>query len=232
MTTVKICGFKDVETVKAVLHLPIDYIGFILAPSKRQVTPALAGDMVRAVNERRRTGAPAPLTAGVFVNPTEQQLAEALREAPLDIIQLHGAESPEFCRWVREMFGVRVYRVCSFAETEGAASGQDGAQAVAAALDPYAGCVDGLLLDTVGGGTGKTFDWSRIPDYAAWARRNGIPMLVAGGLDPDNVAELIGAYAPDGVDVSSGVEMDGVKDVHKITAFVERVKRHESHANA
>lgn len=224
MATVKICGLKDTETVRSVLHLPIDHIGFLFAKSKRQVTPAQAGEMVKVINDSRLRGNRVPLTVGVFVDPSEQQLAEVMREAPLDIIQLHGSEDAAFCKRVRDTYGVQVYRVFS--------ADNQPAQSIEEMLAPYAGCIDGLLLDTAGGGTGRTFEWNRIPDYLAWTNRNRIPLLVAGGLHPDNVAELLEAYAPDGVDVSSGVETDGVKDISKITAFVERVKRHESHASA
>jgi len=227
MTTVKICGLKDKATVEAILHLPIDHIGFLFAKSKRQVTPGDAGEMIRVIHERRTAGQPVPLTVGVFVDPSREFLAEVMREAPLDVVQLHGSESPDFCRWVKMTFGVLVYRVFSVMDT-----GPDQAGELGDVLDPYAGQIDGLLLDTAGGGTGKTFEWNRIPAYHAWAVRNRIPLLVAGGLHPDNVAGLIGSYPLDGVDVSSGVETDGTKDIAKITAFVERVKRHESHAGA
>lgn len=234
MATVKICGLKDVETVAAVLRLPVDQIGFLFAKSKRQVTAAQAKDMVRLVQERRAKGEQAPLTVGVFVDPTMEQLADVLRVAPLDMVQLHGAESPAFCQAVRETFGVRVLRVHSVAEAgdDGQAEAAVRSAAIAAALDPYVGRIDGLLLDTAGGGTGRTFEWSRIPGYVSWANDRGIPLLVAGGLTPDNVAGLIADYGPDGVDVSSGVETDGIKDIVKITAFVERVKRHEPYPTA
>ncbi|MEF3301795.1 phosphoribosylanthranilate isomerase [Paenibacillus sp. GYB003] len=232
MAMVKICGLKDAETVASVVRMPVDLIGFLFAASKRQVTPEQAGALVRIVRERRETGHRVPLTVGVFVDPTMELLAETLKAAPLDAVQLHGAESPAFCRAVRETFGIRVYRVFSVSESASAADDDARTNAVAEALDPYAGCIDGLLLDTAGGGTGRTFEWSRIPHYAQWARRAGVPLFVAGGLTPDNVAGLIEAYRPDGVDVSSGVETNGAKDITKIRDFVERVKGHESHAGA
>lgn len=89
---------------------------------------------------------------------------------------------------------------------------------------PYAGTVDAFLLDTPGGGTGRRFAWDVIPGYAAAARELGVPLFVAGGLDPGNVTDLVGRYGPDGVDVSSGVETDGAKDPAKIAAFLERVR--------
>lgn len=219
---VKICGLKDVQVLKSILHLPIDYIGFMFAKSRRQVSAAQAGELIRSMREH---GGVVPRAVGVFMNPTPEELAAVLREAPLDAVQLHGNESAELCRWVRATFGVAVIKVVSIgSETSDRPLGET--------LDPYAGSIDMLLLDTfepvVGGGSGKTFAWDRIPAYLEWARHGNIPLLVAGGLQADNVGELLGSYAPDGVDVSSGVETDGVKDVSKITAFVERVKQHAS----
>lgn len=88
--------------------------------------------------------------------------------------------------------------------------------------------VDALLLDTYdpqGGGSGRTFDWARIPHFQQAAAAYGLPLFIAGGLEPRNVSELLTGYAPDGVDVSSGVESGGIKDIVKMTAFVERVKQ-------
>lgn len=232
-TTVKICGLMSVDIIESMLQLPIDYIGFLFAPSKRQVTAELARDMIEAV--RKKEGR-RPLTVGVFVNPTMEQLEQMLAVAPLDVVQLHGQETPEFCRQAKDRLRVDVYKVFSVAESISAedGGGSDEAQdrqrpeVVAAQLNPYHGCIDGMLLDTydpiVGGGTGKAFAWERIPPYAAWADQEGIPLIIAGGLDADNVQGLVSAFRPNGVDVSSGVETNGAKDIAKITAFVERVK--------
>lgn len=248
MTTVKICGLKDSDTVRAVRRLPIDHVGFVFAPSKRQVTAETAALLLTELRAEGGHMGRAPLAFGVFVNPSMEQLDEVMQRAPLDVIQLHGGETPVFCLQVKQRFGVPVYRAVSVNEVNDAVNGDaTGAEAlfgheaggstatdaaVAARLDAYSGCIDGLLLDTAGGGTGRTFEWNRIPAYAVWTQRQGIPLLVAGGLSSDNVTGLLGAYRPDGVDVSSGVETDGVKDIGKITAFVERVKRHESHTTA
>jgi phosphoribosylanthranilate isomerase len=243
MSSVKICGLQQPETVKAILHLPIDHIGFMFAKSNRQVTPKQAGVMIRAVAERRDSGLQAPLTVGVFVNPTQKELTAVLTEAPLDVVQLHGQESPDFCRWIKNTFShVKVWKVVSVTQVNNLSKNEEAngvaadastykkIKAVAALLSPYKEVVDGILLDTFdpvyGGGSGKTFAWDEIPPYQDWCRENGIQLLVAGGLQSDNVGELLDAYAPDGVDVSSGVETDGVKDLNKITSFVERVKHH------
>ncbi|UQZ81912.1 N-(5'-phosphoribosyl)anthranilate isomerase [Paenibacillus konkukensis] len=232
MTSVKICGLKTPDMVQSILHLPIDYIGFVFAKSKRQVTPQQAGEMIRVIAERREAGKAVPLTVGVLVNPTREELVAVMQEAPLDILQLHGHETPQECRRIKSEFpGVKLWRVVSVARTGQAAGANDSDaehSVIAAALDPYAETVDAILLDTFdpvyGGGSGKTFSWEAIPPYQAWSRAAGIPLLVAGGLQPDNVGELLDVYTPDGVDVSSGVETDGVKDIMKITSFVERVK--------
>jgi phosphoribosylanthranilate isomerase len=225
--TVKICGIRSIEVLQAIAHLPITHIGFVFARSKRQVTPEQAGEMIRFLQKKALTGEEMPLTVGVFVNPSEDELFQTLRTAPLDVVQLHGQEPPEFCKRVKEHFGVLVFkavllqkskdRIPTFAE-------------VAKQLDVYRGDIDAVLLDTFdpvfGGGSGKVFAWNCIPPYQEWARQAGVKLLVAGGLQPDNVAQLLADYQPDGVDVSSGVETDGVKDISKITAFVERVIHH------
>jgi phosphoribosylanthranilate isomerase len=211
---VKICGLQDAERLCAALEAPIDIIGFVFAPSRRRVTPEQAAAMIGAA---RRRGGRLPRFAGVFVDPTPEELARVLACAPLEIVQLHGREDAAFCRRVKQTFGVDVFKVFDIREQEADAP-------LPPELDAFAGAVDALMLDTAGGGSGRTFRWEAIPPYRAWARAHGIPLIVAGGLTADNVRELIERYEPDGVDVSSGVETDGVKDVAKIHTFVGRVK--------
>lgn len=217
-STVKICGLQSVEVLANMLKLPIDHIGFVFAKSKRQVSPQQAGEMIAYLSEHAKQ---TPLTAGVFVNPTKQELEEIVMVAPLDIIQLHGEESPELCQWVKTHLQRKVFKVFSIAE-------EKNEESVRKQLMPYTGVIDALMLDTfdpiIGGGTGKTFNWQTIPMYRKWAKEQRIPLIAAGGLHADNVQQLIHEYQPDGVDVSSGVETDGVKDINKIVAFVERVK--------
>lgn len=224
--TVKICGLQSVEVLKSIVHLPIAHIGFVFAPSKRQVTPEKAAELIAYLKSEAADGQTVPLTVGVFVNPTKEQLIDILAAAPLDIVQLHSQETPAFCGWVREHFGVQVFKSVSISKTK---DSMPSLTEVAEQLDPYIGQVDAILLDTFdpvyGGGSGTAFAWDCIPVYQEWARSAGIQLLVAGGLRHDNVDQLIHAYTPDGVDVSSGVETDGVKDIAKITTFVERVTR-------
>ncbi|NGM81476.1 phosphoribosylanthranilate isomerase [Paenibacillus sp. 7124] len=219
---VKICGLQDVEVLKSMVHLPVDYIGLVFAPSRRKVSPEQAAGLASVLGEWK-TGQ-APLAAGVFVNPEMDELNGILAAVPLGVIQLHGNESPAFCREVKEAFpGVQIWKALPVAaETDNTESKEP-------LLESYAGAIDALLLDTFDraqrGGSGRTFAWDKIPAYRKRARAMGVPLFVAGGLSPDNVGGLLEDYAPDGVDVSSGVESDGVKDIAKMTAFVERVKQ-------
>ncbi|CAI6080943.1 phosphoribosylanthranilate isomerase [Cohnella sp. JJ-181] len=227
---VKICGIMQEETLRGMDGQPVDYIGFIFAPkSRRYVTPERAGELIRASRLSRMAEGRPPLAVGVFVDPTLETLEAALAAAPLDVVQLHGnRETPDFCREVGRRFGVEVWRALSAGgEDEASDVSADGERAETgpARLAAYAGAVSAVLIDTAGGGTGRAFPWAVIPDYERAAKAAGVRLFVAGGLDPDNVNVLLSAYAPDGVDISSGVETDGVKDAAKIAAFAERVKK-------
>ncbi|KKO51994.1 phosphoribosylanthranilate isomerase [Paenibacillus sp. DMB20] len=218
-TAVKICGLQSVEVLKSMINLPVDYIGFVFAASRRRVSPEQASELAGVLKQWKNGVRPS--AAGVFVNPGLGELREVLQSVELDVVQLHGQESPRFCREVKENFPVSVFKAVSVN------SGTP--ELHVAELDRYAGSIDALLLDThdpvYGGGSGRTFAWETIPAYKVWTERQGIPLFVAGGLNPSNLKELISKYSPDGVDVSSGVESaPGVKDIAMVTAFVERVK--------
>ncbi|UQZ32403.1 N-(5'-phosphoribosyl)anthranilate isomerase [Paenibacillus sp. PK3_47] len=222
-TLVKICGLQDVEVLKSMKMLPVDYIGFVFAPSRRRVNADQAAELIRVLADWETEAA--PKAAGVFVNPEMAELGELLAAVPLDVIQLHGRESAEFCREVKLAFPeVQVWKALSVAG-RGQNDSDNGHQLLAS----YAGSIDAVLLDTydpqASGGSGVTFDWEQIPGYQQAAAGYGLPLFVAGGLHPDNVGGLLSSYSPDGVDVSSGVESGGVKDITKMTAFVERVKQ-------
>lgn len=216
---IKICGLKDVQTIEAMDGLPIHEIGFVFAPSKRQVDKATAAQLIDAVAQLQAAGGERPRTVGVFVNETLDNLQEIVAEAPLDVIQLHGSESAEFCRAVREKLKVQVWKVFSVKRD---ADGNELNSAIER-LSPYKGAIDAALIDAPGGGTGQTFNWEAIEDYNKAAEELGLTLYVAGGLHEGNVQELLRTYAPGGIDVSSGVETDGRKDIDKIRLFVRRV---------
>jgi phosphoribosylanthranilate isomerase len=219
-TKVKICGIKEEATLQGMRGLPVDYIGFVFAKSRRQITPEQASALQELSRSIPMIEGKPPLTVGVFVNPSLEELDEVLSKVRLDVVQLHGDETPEFCLEVHERFQVEVWRALPIndeADQEGFFPGAD-------RLTAFRNTVTTILLDTAGGGTGKAFRWDVIPTYQEIASRNGLQLFIAGGLNPDNADELITAYHPQGVDISSGVETDGMKDIRKITAFAERVR--------
>ncbi|GED23964.1 N-(5'-phosphoribosyl)anthranilate isomerase [Brevibacillus agri] len=211
MTRLKICGIKRPETLALLKELDVDYVGLVFAPSKRKVDAKTAGRLLAAVFGH-------PPAVGVFVNPTMDELAEVLAEAPLSVIQLHGQETPEFCRQVRERFSVPVWKALAVG----------GEADASASLEAYQGIVSAFLFDTYdpaqAGGTGKKFSWEQIPLLQAKCKE--ADCIIAGGIHAENVAELIGTYQAAVIDVSSGVETDGEKDGDKIKKLVERVKAH------
>lgn len=208
MTLVKVCGLRDEATIEQMASLNIDYVGFIFVPgTRRYVSPIDAASLVRAVHAQSGKQA-----VGVFVNASIEYIVTVVRITAIDVVQLHGEESPAFAADVRKQTGVKqVWKVFNAAHDR------------EVELANYAGVVDAVLIDTAGGGTGKTFDWTVIPAYQAVARAIGVPLFVAGGLEPDNVRHLLEQYDVDGVDVSSGVETEGSKDLRKIRHFYEGV---------
>ncbi|MDI3256250.1 MAG: phosphoribosylanthranilate isomerase [Kyrpidia sp.] len=206
MTTIKACGFTRAEDVKAAEKAGVDWLGFVLAPSKRRV------DVEQAAALRGVTRLPC---MGVFVDTDREEVWETACRVGLDGVQLHGRESPADCRRLRRA-GLFVVKAFSAVE--------DVPEAVAA----YRGTVDAVLVDAgvagARGGRGQTFEWRHIPE---WRRRaEGIFLWIAGGLRPDNVEELLREYRPDGVDVSSGIEAGcpGIKDPNQLDQFVRKVR--------
>lgn len=211
---IKICGITSSETLKMIGEekLPIDWLGFIFAYGKRKITPAQWETLSQYVPPRIKT-------AGVFVNPELKEVEEIFQSAPLSLVQLHGQESPEFCRQVKEQLGCKIIKVIGITE-----SGQANLE-----LESYQGVVDYFLLDTMtknqAGGTGKVFSWDRIPAFQQRGERLGLPLLVAGGLNEGNIHSLIQQYHPFGIDLSSGVETNGMKDMVKIRNVINVVER-------
>lgn len=226
---IKICGIRTPEALKKAAELQADYIGLVFAPSKRQVNARQAAELIQELDvwheslESQPHTTFRPRVAGVFVNPALEELQQILSNVRLDVIQLHGQESPELCKQARDRFGIPVFKAVPIGGDDREESHSERAERIAA---DYAGTVDVLLIDThdplYGGGSGRTFNWEIIPLYRSAARRNGLQLFVAGGLAPENVHQLIADYKPDGIDVSSGVETDGHKDLEKMTTFVER----------
>jgi indole-3-glycerol phosphate synthase/phosphoribosylanthranilate isomerase len=202
---VKICGITSVEDARLSAGSGADAIGLVLWPgSPRAVSVAAA----RAIASALPAGVDA---VGVFVDPARDEVARAVGEIGLDVVQLHGGEEPAQCRGL----GARVWKAV------GVGPGFRAEDALR-----YGDAADGILLDTraaggAPGGTGRAFDWS-----VARALRDRIPYLVlAGGLSAENVAEAVAAVGPDAVDVSTGVESaPGRKDARRVSAFVRAAR--------
>lgn len=220
-TLVKVCGLRDLPTLQEAMKAPLDIIGFVFAKSKRQVSVDEAATMI--AKARAHDPQSKVQFAGVFVNPSMDELERVLSTVPLDIVQLHAEKSPELCAWLRSEKQVKVFKVFPLTTLSNT-------NEIERALQPYATVIDALMLDTYdpkyGGGSGKTFQWELIPHFQQWAKQVNLPLIVAGGLHADNVTALLRDYGPDGVDVSSGVETEGMKDIQKIHSFVGRVKQY------
>ena len=200
MSRVKICGITRHEDAEQAAALGAWAIGFILWPqSKRVADPAVAAGIARALRRRVET-------VGVFVNPTLDEVAHAVDGIGITHVQLHGDEGPSFCTAVAQRTGLPVIKALGV-----------GSRADILAAERYH--TGFHLLDAAAGaaygGTGRTWDWDLLAQ-----RRSRTPVILSGGLTPDNVAEAIAKARPWAVDVSSGVESaPGVKDPAKVEAF-------------
>lgn len=212
MTRVKICGITDKTQALAAVEAGADFIGLVFAPSNRQVSPAQAYEIAGAV---KKSGNPARVV-GVFVNAPVFQVNEVADFCGLDVVQLSGNESWEYCRKVVSPV-IKAIRVRQQSPEELCAE-------LSAATKLFSGRRFMTILDSQVegkyGGTGESFNWSVAQQVA-----KRFPVIIAGGLDSTNVARLIKIVAPWGVDVSSGVETCGVKDTSKIKSFIKAVRR-------
>ena len=214
---VKMCGISKVETIPAVVEAKPDYMGLVFAPSKRQVTVEQAKILIEELHRgyAKKYGSDTEhdkndtiKTVGVFVNETVDNLVTIANEANLDAVQLHGDEDETFIQSLKERTNVEVWKAIQIRS----------AADVEEWIDSSA---DMLLFDAYHkderGGTGEVFDWSSLDAFER-------PFMLAGGIDSTNVARAIRTVRPYGIDISSGIETNGVKDDEKITAFTKIVK--------
>ncbi|WP_321347397.1 phosphoribosylanthranilate isomerase [Halopseudomonas oceani] len=203
MARIKICGITRVEDALAAAEAGADAIGLVFyAPSPRAVDARQAAHIVAALP-------PFVTTVGLFVDAEPDAVREVLSQVPLDVLQFHGDETDEYCRQFGRPF-LKAVRVQNAEQLTDVAARWPGAS--------------GILLDSykpgVPGGTGEVFDWRLVPVKRDWN------LVLAGGLTADNVHQAIREMRPWAVDVSGGVEASkGIKDVAKINAFVQEVKR-------
>jgi phosphoribosylanthranilate isomerase len=200
---VKVCGITSYEDAAMVLDQGVDALGFnFFSRSPRYIHPAEARSIIRRIP-------PFVVTVGLFVNVAEKdQVCEIARLAGVHVLQLHGDETPDYCRELADWPLIKALRI-----------GKDG---ILENLEEYP--VQGFLLDvkddTLFGGTGRSFDWKLARDI-----RSVRPIILAGGLRPDNVREAIRIVHPYGVDVCSGIESaPGKKDAGKLIEFMNEVR--------
>jgi phosphoribosylanthranilate isomerase len=210
---VKIDGLREPEHAAAAAVAGADLIGFIFAPARRQVTAAVARSCIAAA----RAAAPERpvFTVGVFVDAPPSEMARVARETGIDALQLHGTEPPESLRLlsVPVLKALRPLPGTKFAQLMAEIG-----RYRSAPRPPLGILVDGYVAEFAGG-TGVRADWRLAAEIAA-----DCPIILAGGLDPDNVGAAIRQVRPLGVDVSSGVEVDGVKDAGRIGAFIRAAR--------
>lgn len=200
---IKICGITSVEIAQASKDLGADLIGFVFAQSKRRIEVKQAMEIVQEVKGIGKVG--------VFVNRPLREVQDIAECCQLDYVQLHGEESPAYCRSVGRPV-IKAFRVAPDLQMKG--------------IKDYH--VDWVLLDsfTPGqyGGTGITFNWQSLQDFTLQSQHS---VMVAGGLTSENIGAAISLLAPKGIDVSGGVETNGRKDIDKIQSFIIAARRAE-----
>ena len=198
MTRIKLCGLSRPCDIEAANALKPEYIGFVFAPkSRRYVSPETAEALRKMLD-------PAIRAVGVFVREEPERIAGLLERGIIDLAQLHGNEDEKYIARLRALTGkplIRAFRVDSPADL----------------ADARESTADFILLDNGAGGTGESFNWSLLQGF-------GRPYFLAGGLNPENAAAAVETLRPFAVDVSSGIETDGVKDGKKMKAFVDAVR--------
>lgn len=203
-TRIKICGLTREEDISIVNELKPDYIGFVFAGSRRQVSDETASRLKALLSSGIQA-------VGVFVNDTISHIEQLCKSGTIDIVQLHGDETPEYIEELKEKISLPIIKAIP--------SGND----VRKYEDKFSNIADYLLMDSMTkeayGGTGKEIDLKYTP-----LRRNNL--FIAGGVNAGNVDNIIDLAHPYAVDISSGVETDGYKDRNKIKEFIEKVRNH------
>jgi phosphoribosylanthranilate isomerase len=211
MTQVKICGVTDIAHVEAIAEAGADLIGVVFAPSPRRVTPEKAREIAAAAKEHGLA------VVGVFVNAPAAKVNALTTACGLDWVQLSGDEDMDCCRRVRQQL-IRTIHIAPDWD-EGQLLAHLESHQAKLRYHSHVYLLDTLVEEKYGG-TGRSFSW----DIARSAVAR-YPVIIAGGLKPENVRKVVAELKPWGVDVSSGVESDGAKDIEKIKAFVKAAKR-------
>ena len=211
-TRIKICGIKEKSHALGASKAGADFIGLVMAPSPRQVTVVQAREIVSVIKEHGK----ATEAVGVFVNMPAPVVNRIAQDCDLDWVQLSGNETWGYCQMINRPL-IKALHIDGQSPEEIGDYLARGCEALSG--QRYLYLLDSKFEDRYGG-TGIAFDWNLA---SAVARR--FPIIIAGGLTPQNVGEAIKVVVPWGVDVSSGVEVNGVKSINQIKAFIEAVRR-------
>lgn len=199
MTKIKLCGLSRSCDIECANELKPDFVGFVFAKkSKRYVSPELAAELRAQLDSSIKT-------VGVFVNEPLENVAALLKCGTIDIAQLHGKEDEDYIAALRKECDSTIFKAFRIDTQEDIEKAE-------------ASSADFVLLDSGNGGTGTVFDWSLLKEVKR-------PYFLAGGLNTTNISEAVKEYCPYGVDVSSGIETDGLKDKNKMAAFVAAVRK-------
>ncbi|MAU24945.1 MAG: phosphoribosylanthranilate isomerase [Dehalococcoidia bacterium] len=204
-TKIKICGIKNVKIIEKIIKLKIDFLGLnFIEESRRYIEKNSALEIVRTIKKNSKIN-----IVGLFQDHTISYVNKSSQEYNLDYVQLCGNED---LKYIQEL-DIKVIKVIHI-------KSQDSVKEVKKKINDYLLICEYIILDTyskkASGGTGKSFDWN---EYSSLFSKK---VFVAGGLNPDNVSEVVKTYAPWGIDVSSGVETNGEKDIYKIENFINR----------
>lgn len=222
-TWIKMCGTTNLADAQACVDAGVDALGFIFAESPREIEARSAGEISRAVPEHIER-------IGVFVNEPAEKVVQIAQDAALTGVQLHGDESPSYVKQLLRLAGDLKLRIIK------AIPADFGRNMGLGYFDGGEEFVDAIMVDsgsvTMRGGTGQVFDWLRTGDFIMWLEQR-TKLIVAGGLNPQNVSAAISLFHPHGVDVVTGVEATrGKKDPAKVRAFIEAVRTAEKTRSA
>lgn len=210
---IKYCGNKTFEDFQVTVESGANYLGVIFAESKRKVEPANVSEWLTKVELHPKK------LVGLFVNAPVSEIVQIALQIPLSIIQCHGTESRETLLLIKRLTKKPVWKAIHHDDHS------------LGKMRELAGAADGYVIDSkvkgLWGGTGKSFDWSFIPNYVGEGKKQGVPVFIAGGVNESNLVELL-KYDISGIDLSSGIERNGVKNNEIIKKIEEQVKRHEA----